>query len=277
MKKLAIISLFVFLIQNFEIVSFSQSKESSLTPEQIVEKHIVAIGGREKLDVVKTRVAEGLIKTVTAGQTHFFLLCERPDKMTVLYRLRTYDWKITYAAENFYSSPILVLSNNVLLTGKSNNLENKFKEMYSSGLLFGDMSLYNILTSPNPKVVMKSGKTKKINDRMAYTIEFKQKNVDSIKAYFDVESFMLIRIDHGSVELPDTRIILDNSPNKGQTIDFYQEFSDFREVDGIKLPFKLKHVTIPPISQNQRAGLVDVEITGYKHNLKIDPKLFSYN
>jgi hypothetical protein len=276
MKKSVIVSLSLVFLSISHFSAFTQDKGTSLTPEQIIEKHLTAIGGKEKLATINTRVAMGLIKAPTAGQTKFLLISERPDKLTVLYKMPTYDWRITYASNDFFSIPIKILSNNVLLIGPSNKLENKFREMFSSGLLFGDMSLYNILTNPNSDIVMKAGKTKKINNRPTFVVEVRQKKTDLGKAYFDAETFMLVRIDYGSVEIPDTRIILDNTP-KNTSIDFYQEFSDFRDVDGIKLPFKLKHVTIPPISPNQRASAVDVEITEYKHNLKIDPKLFSFN
>jgi hypothetical protein len=85
---------------------------------------------------------------------------------------------------------------------------------------------------------------------------------------------MWVRTDYGNVELSDTRLALDNSGGGISTIDFYIEASDFREVDGIKLPYKIKHTMVPPVSPNNRSSMVEVEIKEYKQNVLIDPKMF---
>lgn len=255
-------------------MSFAQAKDVPLTGDQIIDKHFLAIGGKEKLGTIKTRVASGNVKASGPIQSRFFLVSESPDRLAALFKTNTYDWILIYNATTFLSTPVQILQNNVLLPGKTSALENKFKEMYSSGVLFGDMSLYNVVLAGGSDLTVKAGKAKKLGERQTLPVELKRKKGESIKAYFDSETFMLVRLDFGTLELNDTRIILDNSAIKPTNIEFFQEFSDFREVDGIMLPFKLRHVTVPPISPNQRASAIDIVIDSYEHNLKIDPKLF---
>lgn len=275
MKEKRQIILAVLFIIFLSSQIFGQDDKNGLTAERIVEKHIAAIGGREKLNSIRTRVALGVVKVAKIGRpTAFALFSESDNRLSVWYRLEQFDWSLIFDGKTFSSRPMELLSRNVVLIGRSARLEEKFSEMYSSGLMFGELSLYNILLNANPDVTIKANKTKKINDRPAYVVEIKQKSSGSMKAYFDVETFMWVRTDFGSVELGDTNLILNNSGGAITIIDFFQEYSDFREVDGVRLPYKFTHMIIPPVSPNSRAAVVEVEITEYKHNLRIDPKMF---
>jgi hypothetical protein len=57
-------------------------------------------------------------------------------------------------------------------------------------------------------------------------------------------------------------------------VDFYVETSDFREVDGVKLPFKFEQVVTYPILTQKRVGTLTGTIVEYRHNVEIDPKMF---
>jgi hypothetical protein len=254
---------------------FAQDNKNNLTAEQIIEKHFVAVGGKEKLSAIKSRVAIGFIKVANQGKPiQFVLFTESPNRLTAYYLLEKYNWSLTYDGKKFFSRPIELLSKNVVLIGKSSRLEDKFNEMYSSGLMFSQISLYNILLNPNPEITIKTNKTKKVNDHPAYIIEIKSKKFGLMRAYFNTETFMWVRTDYGNVELSDTRLALDNSGGGISTVDFYIEASDFREVDGIKLPYKIKHTMVPPVSPNNRSSMVEVEMKEYKQNVLIDPKMF---
>lgn len=259
----------------FSAAVVGQSAKNDLSAEQILEKHLAAIGGKSNLEKIQTRVATGVVKVAKVGRpVQFLLFTESGNRLSAWYRLESFDWSFVFDGNKFSSAPIQLLTTNAVLTGRSARLEDKFKEMYSSGLMFGEISLYNILVKTAQGVTMKVRDMKKVHGRLAYVLEVKHRRFGLLKAYFDTETFMWVRTDYGSVELGDTRMAIDNSGGASLTIDFYQEYSDFRDIDGIKLPFKFKHMMIPPVSSNNRASLVEVEITDYKHNLKIDPKMF---
>jgi hypothetical protein len=57
-------------------------------------------------------------------------------------------------------------------------------------------------------------------------------------------------------------------------VDFYIETSDFREVDGLKLPFKFVQAVLYPILKQCPVGVITGIVPEHKHNIEIDPKMF---
>jgi hypothetical protein len=58
------------------------------------------------------------------------------------------------------------------------------------------------------------------------------------------------------------------------SVDFYFDTSDFRDVEGVKLPFKFEQVVTYPIITQKRVGTLSGMIVEYRHNVTIDPKMF---
>jgi hypothetical protein len=85
---------------------------------------------------------------------------------------------------------------------------------------------------------------------------FRPRSGPGVKAFIDAKTFMLVRT-----------MLSINVPQLGGPIEQVVEFSDFRDVDGIKLP----HVTrsTNPF-QTISATVVDVE-----HNVEIDDSSFT--
>ncbi len=57
-------------------------------------------------------------------------------------------------------------------------------------------------------------------------------------------------------------------------IDFYIETSDFRDVNGLKFPFKFEQVLTAPFLRQSKSGTITGTITEYRHDEVIDPKMF---
>ena len=55
-------------------------------------------------------------------------------------------------------------------------------------------------------------------------------------------------------------------------LDFYFETSDFRTVDGVKLPFKFEQGVTYTI-QLKKVGTLSGTIVEYRHDVTIDPKM----
>src|SRR5205085_2509897 len=52
------------------------------------------------------------------------------------------------------------------------------------------------------------------------------------------------------------------------------EASEFKEVDGVKLPFRLEVVATAPLLRRANVGTIVATISEYRHNVQIDPKMF---
>jgi hypothetical protein len=119
---------------------------------------------------------------------------------------------------------------------------------------------------------------KKVKDRQAYVVEMKRPKGGSARLYFDAATFMWIRTDFGAVHIAKPMGSFTNGMvNRGEddtNVDFYFDTADFRDVGGLKLPFKFELVVTYPILQQKRVGLLAGTITEYRHNVSIDPKMF---
>ena len=96
----------------------------------------------------------------------------------------------------------------------------------------------------------------KVGANDAYVIRATPKMGPSLRLFIDNQSFMLVKT-----------VVTVNVPQLGTDVEQVVEFSDFREVDGVKVPFITKSTNA---FQAITATLADV-----KHNAAIDDGSFS--
>ncbi len=90
--------------------------------------------------------------------------------------------------------------------------------------------------------------TEKVNDRDAYVVEASTGAGDPDKMYFDTESWLLVRaINHR------------NTPDGVKA--FTAEVSDYKDVDGVKLPFQ--------VQQSSAESAFTIKFTEIQHNLQL--------
>jgi hypothetical protein len=100
------------------------------------------------------------------------------------------------------------------------------------------------------------GNKDKVADRDAYVLTFTPPTGAASRVWIDAESYLPIK---SSVTI--------DSPETGP-MEQVVEFSDFRDVDGIKVPFQMKN-------SNATMQTFTITFTKIEHNVKIDPALFS--
>lgn len=255
--------------------TFAFDDKETLTAEQIIEKYIAAMGGKETLAKFKTRVATGTVKKDGDAPANFGIMSEAPNRVSMYYQFEKFDWRIIYNGSDSYFRPVLAAS----AFKQFAPVADKYSDMAKSGFLFNDISLYNVLNSDNlSNFTLKAKGTKKINNRETFVVEAKPKKGDTIKLFFDKETFMWVRTEFGEIRLSKppggfTNAIVNRS-DEDIAVNFYFEVSDFKEVDGIKLPFKFVQVATVPILSQKTVGTITGTITEYKHNIPIQPEMF---
>jgi hypothetical protein len=245
-------------------------KKPALTADEIIGKHLAAIGGKEALAKLKTRVAIGTVRKEDEREAQIAIMSERPNRVSAIYVFEKYKWQLTYDGDKTIFRPVLGHETSVV--------SGKYQEMASSGLMFNDISLYNLLTAGEANGAKFEAKgMKKVHGHQAYVVEIKRSKGETLRAYFD-ENFMWIRTDFGRVTItkPLGGFTNDNvSRAEDETdVEFYFETSDFRDVDGVKLPFKFEQVVTYPIIRLSKVGTITGTITEYRHNITIDPQMF---
>lgn len=247
------------------------AREDKLTAEEILKKHLDAIGGKEAATKFKSRIASGTIKKENDPERKFTIASE-PNKIAALFYFQQYDWRLIFDGAKPHTRPEF--------NREYGMINNKYQEAIASGLMFNDASLFNVVVNGAAEGAKFEAKgTKKVMGKQAYVVEYrKDKKSSPLRLYFDTETFMWVRTDFGRATLTkgvgqftnDAQIQEDQSA----AVDIYVETSDFREVDGVKLPFQLNFTVTAPIIRNTFFSNLKATITEYKHDMNIDPKVY---
>jgi hypothetical protein len=96
----------------------------------------------------------------------------------------------------------------------------------------------------------------KVGDRDAYVLIFDPTSGSDVRQYIDAETY-----------LPIKSVIRVDVPQLGGELEQTNEYLDYREVDGIKTPFRIKSTSS---AQN-----FNVTVTKIEHNVTVDQSLFS--
>ena len=242
---------FVRVLTAVTLVLSCAQAAAAQTADEIVEKHIAAIGGRAALAKLTSRTLTGTITIATpAGEFSgpIEVMNQAPNKVRTLITLdltavgvgkmiidQRFDGITGYAIDT--------LQGNRDITG--DQLEAMRSAYFPSPLLN---------YKENGIAVELAGK-EKVGEREAYVLMLKPKTGPALRQFFDAASFLLIR-QVTTLDVPPVGAL-------EQTVDF----SDEREVDGIKIAHKLAATSTV---QN-----FTVVITKAEHNAAVDQTLFS--
>lgn len=220
------------------------------TADEIVEKHLAAIGGRAALGKLTSRVMSGNF-TVSTPAGEFSgpveISNQAPNKVRTLITLDLSGvgvGKITIDQrfDGITGYAIDTLQGNRDITG--DQLEAMRNSTFPSPLLS---------YKENGIALELTGK-EKVADRDAYVVVMKPKTGPSSKMFFDATTFMMIR-QVATLDIPQVGPL-------EQTTDL----SDERDVDGVKVPHK-----IVSSSSVQNFSIV---VTKVVHNGALDPTVF---
>lgn len=260
----------MLLLVVLPVLSMTTQDDNKLTGEEIISKHLEAVGGRDRLARFKTRVAVGTVIKENEPEGRLAVMSEAPNRISVFYGLRDFDLRMVYDGSRAFLRPT---------PGRQYaNITDKYQKILASGLMFNSMSLYNLIATQPGEVKFTAKGMKKAGGRQAYVVEVKPPKGSAMKLYFDAENFMWLRSEYGSASVSKelgafTNDVL-NQGGSEITVDFYIETSDFRDVDGVKLPFKFVQVVTSPILRQRAVGTISGAIREYIHNGDIDPKMF---
>ncbi len=116
--------------------------------------------------------------------------------------------------------------------------------------------LYEVVKVKEPSAGMKLIGTERIGGRESYVIESNNADNKIEKLYFDVRTNLLVR------KLTLTATVLTPIPEQ-------IDFEDYREVDGVKMPFVVRISNIDPFFNSMR------RFTEIKHNVPLDDARFN--
>jgi hypothetical protein len=227
------------------------SSAAAQTADEIIEKSIAAMGGRAALEKVKSRQMTGsLLLGTPAGdiQGTVEMLAAVPNKTRTLIKAdlsafgagqlvvdQRFDGTTGYVLDSLQGNRDI--SGQQLDTMKSNAFPHPFLNYKAMGAS-----------------VQLTGK-EKVLDKEAFVLVFEPPAGPPIKQYVDAATFMPLRT-----------VIKATVPQFGE-VEQNADPSDYRDVDGVKVPFKLH------IASSVQA--VTMTFTKVEQNVTVDEKLFA--
>jgi hypothetical protein len=209
--------------------------------DQVLNRYVEAVGGQSAYEKLKTRVMKGSqikfdgtalpLEIYQASPNKFVSIVTTPNGMIYMGFNGTVGWmKNPRGQRDLSGGPLAQLKRTAEFYG-----DLKIKVLY-----------------PNMTLVGKE----RINEREAYVIRSQVSDKRIEKLYFDTQTGLLIRI----LGLDET--IIGAIPDQ-------LDFSDYREVDGVKLPFTVQVSYVDPWVGWTR------KFTEVKHNVPVDDAKFN--
>jgi outer membrane lipoprotein-sorting protein len=240
-----------FLALTFLPALSGAANAQTLTADQVVEKHLTALGGRDALAKLTSRRATGTISVDTPMGALAGLIemsAKTPNKMRVAVRidLTAVGGPGEMIQEVLFDGTTGWLLNS--LTGdapmEGDQLESARNEFFPTPLLRYTEQGRKIELLPSAEV----------NGKKAYVLQVSPKTGPVEKMFFDAESFMLVRT-----------MSTINSPQLG-SVEQVSDASDFRTVDGVKVAFAM--------AQSAGGQNIVFTFTKIENNVAIDDAVF---
>lgn len=238
------------LIAGVALLLVSATAAFAQTADEIVEKHLAALGGREALTRIQTRVSTGKVTVTTpvgdlSGTVEAY--AKAPDKSRTLIKVdvSALGAGIVTNDQRFDGSSAYVIDT---LNGNRDITGSQLDALKNNGFPTAWLDY-----KARGHVVSLAG-NEMVGDRPAYVLEVTPKTGPRARSWIDTESYLVLK----------TSVTVDAPPIGA--IEQIMEFSDYRTVDGVKIPFVVKSINS---TQTVTGVLTDV-----KHNVEIDEASF---
>jgi len=218
------------------------AKKPSLTAEEIMEKHIEALGGRARREKNTSSVSKGtLVLSAQNIEATMQIYQKAPNKRLMVTTIPGYgEMKSGFDGQVAWS--------------QAPNQEPKELEGAQAANAKRDAIFNNELHWRETYPKLELGKMAKSGGRQFYVIKATPKDGPSRTIYYDAETFLVDRIE-ATIESPQG------------TVNMKSLLSDYRDVDGLKSPFEMKQV-LP-------TGDITFKLTEIKYNVEIDDAMFA--
>lgn len=242
----------MLLVLTIALVAASATSTVAQTADEVIDKALAAQGGRDALTKIRSRAMNGTIALSTpAGDVTGTIEVwnKTPNKSRTLIKLdlsqfgagpvaidQRFDGAAGYVIDPLQGDRDL--SGNQLQNLKNGAFPSPFLDYKARG------------------VTMKLLPAEKVLGHDAIVLQMTPTSGSPVKNYFDAESYQLMRT-----------VVTVNVPQINADVESTVDFSDYRTVDGVKVPFVTK------LSSSVQNYTVTLSSVG--HNVEIDDKTFA--
>jgi CubicO group peptidase (beta-lactamase class C family) len=225
------------------------SQKIAMTVDELMAKAIEASGGEANWRKLTSRVTVANVDLEQQGvKATATIWAKAPNRSATEMKMQALGKEIASSWEFFDGSSgeeVYSFAPVQKLTGKRLEDARIGSDFYS---MLDWKSKYKTITIP---------RIAKVGDEDAYAVVFEPEKGSKFTEYYSTKTFLMLKRE-GSVP----------SSTSSQQIPYTIRFEDYREVDGVKIPFR---------QINNTAGNGDIVsvVTSIKHNVAIDDKLFA--
>lgn len=277
------------LIRSFAASFFSiavlaaASSAQNLKPQEIIDKHLAAIGTREKRDSIKTLMAVGLSEfeskvPLVKGGGKAILVSDPEDLFFVLsLNSREYPFEKVGFFGDKVSLPYSFAGTRSLL----GHFLAENSKILSDGLFSGIMSLrWPLFGLDKRKVRIESGGTKKIGGKKMNVLEFNPAGAASselkTRLYFDSETYNHVRSEYRR-EISVGNVTFGQANQQGTSIlVLTEEFSDFKNEDGLNLPHSYRVTFQSNSNSSDYENSWGMKVSQYYFNQQLASDFFTF-
>jgi zinc protease len=242
MKRGSLVLAFCLLMTSMALAQEPAAAESLPSIDSVLAKWVDGTGGKAALEKLTSRTGKGTFDVPAMGASGTFTsYAKAPNKQSMVIDIpgfgvviQGFDGTVGWSQNPM--TGLVETSGAALAAAKRESefyRETKFKEQYK-------------------KVEVKS--KQKIGEKDALLVEATPETGSAEKLYFDTSNGLLLRIDAER-----------EGPQGNAVVETYME--DYKEVDGVKLPFTIKQV-MPGMT-------IVVKVDEVKHNVDIDDAKFA--
>ncbi|PYS85307.1 MAG: c-type cytochrome [Acidobacteria bacterium] len=216
------------------------TREALPTVQQVFDKYVAAVGGQEAASKFQTQVVKGTRDASQGRSWPFEATSNGPDKFLMVVQVPQFGTvsQAVNGGAGWVSNPRATRALSA----------SELAELKNAAQLFDVIKF-------RPTATMRSVGRHKLGDRDAYIVVDRPSEGVSRRYYFDAQTGLLLRI----TTLTDTVL----SPLPEQI-----DFEDYRDVDGLKIPFVTRVSNIDTFNSYTRT------ITEIRHGVAVQDKLF---
>jgi outer membrane lipoprotein-sorting protein len=242
----------LFLLSVTAVLAFPAASARAQTADDVIEKSLDALGGRAVLGKLTSRTATGSISVSTpAGDVTgtVELYNKAPNKARTLVKIDLSQFGVGQVVQDqrFDGTSGYAIDS---LNGNRDITGDQLETMRNN-------------TFPTPLLGYKEAGVRvellgkeKAADRDAYVLRVTPKTGPASRIFIDAENYMVVRA-----------VTTLNVPQLGADVEQTTDFSDFRTLDGTKVPYKVRAV-------NQLQSLT-ITFEKAEHNKPIDDSSFA--
>ena len=235
-------------IFEFKVADATATKPA-ISVEELRTKAVNAIGGEAAIRKLTSRVTEADVDMVHQGvQGKVTTWAKAPNKSSTETKFIALGKTIASGWEYFDGTG----GYEAYTFAQAEKFEGKRLDDIR---LFNDFYAGIDWTTPYKKVEVTG--TAKVAGEDAYIVAFEPKAGTPFKQYYSTTTFLLLK-QEGSV----------SSSTSQQVTPFSITYSDYRDIDGIKLAYKT-------VNNNPGNGDIVSTVRSYKHNVAVDDKVFA--